>query len=70
MQDVTKPGLTGPEWDAMTVAERVARCHAYAREAMQLAGAAHPDVQPIYKKIASQWNTLAAEMEQAVGDRS
>jgi hypothetical protein len=51
------------------VAERIARCHAYAREAMQLAGAAHPETQAVYKKIASQWHTLAAEMEQAAGDR-
>jgi hypothetical protein len=65
VQDVTQPGFSGQEWAGLTVAERVARCHIYAREAAQLAQAAHPDSKEHYRKIAAQWNTLAAEVEQA-----
>ena len=31
MPDIIKPDLTGAEWGEMTVAERIAHCHAYAR---------------------------------------
>ena len=61
--DVTKPDLSGVEWARMTVAERVARCHSFAREAIQLAQAARPDMKQKYRDIAAQWNMLAAEME-------
>ena len=67
MQDVTKPEITGPEWARITVAERITRCHAFAREAYVLAEAAHPDMKTKYRAIAAQWNMLAAEMENARG---
>jgi hypothetical protein len=70
MQDVTKPDLTGAEWNGMTVAERIARCHAFAREAYVLTEAAHPDMKPKYRAIAAQWNMLAAEMETAQRGRA
>jgi hypothetical protein len=49
----------------LTVAERIALCHEYAREAAQLADAATPEMRLNYKAIAAQWNTFAAEMEEA-----
>jgi hypothetical protein len=63
MLDVTRPDLTGSEWAAMTVGERVAQCRAFAREAAQLGHAAHADLARRYADIAAQWNLLAAQME-------
>lgn len=65
MQDVTKSDLNRDEWAKMSVAERVARCHEHAREAIQLANAARPDLKQTYRDIAAKWNVLAAEMENA-----
>ena len=65
MADLMKPDITGAEWSKMTVEERVARCHAFAREAMQLAQATHPHMTQKFRDIAAQWNTLAAEMEKS-----
>ena len=63
MQDLRRPEITGPEWAKMTPSERISRCHGFAREAKQLAQAAHPELEKEYLDIAAQWNTLAAEME-------
>lgn len=68
MADVAKPGIGGPEWGRLTVAERIQLCHEYAREALLLAHAATPEMRPKYKAIAAQWHTLAAEIEQAGGE--
>jgi len=68
MLDVMNPDLTSAEWAQMTVAERVARCHAFAREASQLAQAAHADRRQQYRNIAAQWNSLAAEIEDSQRD--
>ena len=65
MPEVTRPGFNGPQWVGLTDAERVAKCHVYAREAAQLAQAAHAGSQERYRDLAAQWNTLAAEIEQA-----
>jgi hypothetical protein len=67
MADLTKPDFSGPDWTRLTVPERVAQCHAFAREALQLAQAAAPgtSTQQNYRDVAAQWNTLAAEMEEA-----
>ena len=59
MTDVKTPD----NWAKMNTAERVAVCHAFAREAAQLAQAAHPDKKHVYKELAAKWNTLAAEIE-------
>jgi hypothetical protein len=63
MSDVLKPDLTGEAWKKLTAAERIAKCHAFAREAAQFAQAAHPEMRQKYRVIAAQWNTLAAEIE-------
>ena len=68
MDDVTRPGFSGPEWTRLTVAERVAKCHAFAREAALLAQAASSETRERYKDLAAEWNTLAAEMEKAGRD--
>jgi len=68
MADVTKPGIGGPEWGRLTAAERIALCHAYAREALQLAQAATPEMRPKYEAIAAQWTNLAAEIEKSGGE--
>jgi hypothetical protein len=61
MPDLTKPD----NWASLTPAQRVALCHALAREAAQLAQAASPSMKQAYKEIAAKWNTLAAEIEAA-----
>ena len=66
--DVTKPGLSGPEWSALNVSERVALCHEYAREAAQLAQAASPEMRPKYVAIAAEWYWLAAQIELAAAE--
>ena len=70
MQDVTKPDATGAYWTGMPITERIAKCHAFAREALQLAEAAHPEMKKKYKDIAAHWNTIAAEMENAAREIS
>jgi hypothetical protein len=60
---LTDPDFTREEWQGMTAAERVALCHVLAREAGQLAQAAGGERAAVYRKIAAQWNTLAAEIE-------
>ena len=65
MADATKPGIGGPEWSRLTLAQRIALCHEYAREASQRAHAATPEMRPKYKAVATQWSTLALELEQA-----
>jgi len=65
VDDVTRPGFSGPEWTRLTVAERVAKCHGFAREAAVLAQAASPETRQQYRDLAAKWNTLAAEMEEA-----
>ena len=62
---LSDPDFTREEWQGMTAAERVALCHVLAREAAQLAGAAEGARRELYRKIAAQWNTLAAEIEDA-----
>ena len=61
MPDLPKPD----DWAKLTAAERIAQCYAFAREATQLAQAAHPDKQQAYGDLAAKWNTLAAEIENA-----
>jgi hypothetical protein len=63
--DVMKAGFSGAEWARLDLSERIALCHIYAREAAQLADAATPEMRPKYKAVAAQWNTLAAEIEEA-----
>lgn len=65
MQDVTKPDLTGAQWAAMTVAERLAKCQAFEKEALMLALAAHPETKRTCMEIAAQWHKLAADIEKA-----
>lgn len=55
--------LSPGEWDGMTVTQRILRCREYAQEAELLASTADPHHQREYKRIAAQWNTLAAELE-------
>jgi hypothetical protein len=50
-------------WDNMTVTQRILRCREYAKEAELLARTARPHHKLEYKRIAQQWNTLAAELE-------
>ena len=66
---LTDPDFTREEWQGMTAAERVALCHVLAREAAQLAGAAAGERREGYRKIAAQWNTLAAEIEESARER-
>jgi hypothetical protein len=68
MLDVMRPGFASAEWASMTLAERVARCHAFAREASQLAQAAPAGTRQQYRDIAAHWNSLAAEMEDSQRD--
>ena len=65
MLDITRPGISAGEWSEMSVVERISRCRAFAREAQQLAQAAHPDMKRRYLDIAAQWTTLAGEIEDA-----
>ena len=65
MNDVMRPDFGGLEWEGLTVAERVARCHDFAREAAMLAQAASPETREQYRDLAARWNTLAAEIEEA-----
>ena len=62
---MTPPELAKADWGTLTAAERVALCHVFAREAAQLAQASDPVRRKLYRDIAANWNTLAAEMEQA-----
>jgi hypothetical protein len=59
MADATKPGIGGPVWGRLTLAQLIALCDEYAREASQRAHAATPEVRPKYKANATQWSTLA-----------
>jgi hypothetical protein len=60
------PDLPKPDdWAKLTTAERIAQCYAFAREAAQLAQAAHPDKKQHYRDLAAKWHTLAAEIEHA-----
>ena len=68
MDDVTRPVFSGPEWARLSVAERIAKCHAFAREAALLAQAASPETRERYRDLAAKWNTLAAEIEEAERD--
>ena len=63
MADLMNPDITGPEWAKLTVLERIARCHDFAREAMQMAQATHPHMTQKFRDLAAEWNLLAAEME-------
>ena len=65
MDDVTKPGFDGLEWARLTVAERVAKCHVFAREATLLAQAASSETRQEYRDLVAGWNMLATEMEEA-----
>jgi hypothetical protein len=51
------------QWSKLTVRERIHLCREYAREAEQLAQAAHPDRKADYKRLAADWNQIAAELE-------
>jgi hypothetical protein len=68
VDDVTRPVFSGPDWTRLTVAERIEKCHAFAREAALLAQAASPETREQYRDLAAKWNTLAAEMEEAARD--
>ena len=68
MLDVMQPDFTSAEWAKMTLIERVARCHAFARDASQLAQAAPAATRQQYREIAAQWNSIAAEMEDSQRD--
>lgn len=65
MADVMRPDITGAEWSKITVLERIARCHGFASEAMQLAQATHPHMTQKFRAIAVEWSNLAAEMEKS-----
>jgi len=56
-------GSLDGQWGKLTVRERVQLCREYAREAEQLAQAAHPDRGADYKRLAADWNQIAAELE-------
>ena len=62
MSDVTKPSITGGDWDMLTPAERITRCDVYAREAERRADAAQPGAQERFRKIAAEWRKLCAEL--------
>jgi len=47
----------------MTVTQRVLRCRENAQEAEMLARTASPDRRHVYKKLAGDWHTFAAELE-------
>jgi hypothetical protein len=51
------------QYDHVSVPELICVCRVQAREARKLAGL-NAD-QPAYVKIAEQWDTLAAQIEQA-----
>jgi hypothetical protein len=50
------------EWEALTLAERIARCALLAEEALKLAENASPAMREGYLKLAEQWLDLASEM--------
>ena len=51
-------------WGKLTMRERIHLCRDYAKEAEQLAQAAHPDRKAEYKRLAGDWHQIAAELEQ------
>ncbi len=56
-------GSLDGQWGKLTVRERIHLCREYAREAEQLAQAAHADRRADYKRLAADWNQIAAELE-------
>ena len=56
-------GSLDGQWGKLTVRERIHLCREYAREAEQLAQAAHPDRKADYKRLAADWNQIAVELE-------
>ena len=56
-------GSLDEQWGKLTNRERIHLCHENAREAKQLAQAAHPDRKAEYKRIAAGWHQIAAELE-------
>jgi hypothetical protein len=56
-------GSLASQWRKLTVPERIHMCREYAREAEQLAQAAHPDRKADYKRLAADWHQVAAELE-------
>jgi hypothetical protein len=47
------------EWEKMTLAERVARCHVMAKEAKILAERAAPTMRERYIRLEREWLELA-----------
>ena len=62
MADVMKPSVTGEEWACLTLAERIARCEACAREAERLAELS-PKGEERFREAAAQWRALADEFK-------
>jgi len=51
------------EWRDLTAEQKARRCRFMAREAHALANGAPPDQAIAYKNLASEWLTLADEIE-------
>jgi hypothetical protein len=58
------------KWNSLTNRERIHLCREYAQEAEQLAQAASPERRQQYKRIAAQWQQIAAELEHFGAARS
>lgn len=51
------------EWEKLSTVDRVKRCRLMAEQAQALAVKAEPRIAETYLKIATDWLTLASEME-------
>ena len=54
------------EWQKLTGVDRIKRCRLLAREAMQLAESADPNLREAYQQLADQWLALACKIEAEV----
>jgi hypothetical protein len=60
-------GFSAGQWAQLTDAERIQYCHMASREAAAFAQSASPALRETYKTLASQWLSLAAEIERENG---